>query len=119
MIDFLKKLFFGFKQLRIFNLKFYYGDVDDANHVFNILNAFFIVKKDNYEVLASSVENDIFQDDTVKVKFKIKEIIPETELNELVKKLIDARDMSSIASCISSLSSFSRTTTKSSSKFKQ
>lgn len=119
MIDFLKKLFFKSKQLRVFNLKLYYGSVKDANCAFNVLNAFFMIKKDNYEVLSSDVDNDIFQDDTVKVNFKIKELIPELELNELMKKLIDIRSMTSVSSCIPSLSSFSRTATKSSSKFKQ
>lgn len=118
MIDFLKRLFSSSKQTRVLNLKFNYCNMHDANYAFNVLNAFFIVKKDNYEVLASNVENDVFQDDTVRVKFKIKEIIPEPELNELVKKLVDTRDMASIASCVPSLSSFSRTT-KSFSKFKQ
>ena len=96
----------------------YAFNVLNANYAFNVLNAFFIVKKDNYEVLASSVENDVFQDDTAKVNFKIKEITPEPELNELVKKLVNVRDMASIASCVPSMSSFSKST-KSFSKFKQ
>ena len=118
MIDFLKRLFSSSKQTGVLNLKFHYCSMHDANYAFNVLNAFFIVKKDNYEVLASSVENDVFQDDTVKVNFKIKEITSEPELNELVKKLVDARDMASIASCVPSMSSFSGTT-KPFSKFKQ
>ena len=73
---------------RTLTLKFYYPFPETASRVFNILSNFFTSNKDKFQILKSKMTDDYWDTEQYIVFFKIRELEEDSELNNLLRKLM-------------------------------